>query len=169
MLQRRLIALAREVPWHVAGLASLGLLVSGLYVGQGLLLAEALRQILGGRDWWAITPLLAASVGLIAVHGSVLWLREVAARSTAATIKQRLRRRMYAHLLALGPGYLERTRTGSVQSTLVDGVEAIEGYLSYYGSVKEQVPDSGWWPASGDHGVGVGGGCSSRSGRRRAW
>ena len=132
MLQRRLVALAREVPWHVAGLIALGLLVSGLFVGQGLLLAEALRQILGGRDWWAITPLLAAVVGLIAVQGGVLWLRELLAKSTSATIKQRLRRRMYAHLLALGPGYLERTRTGAVQSTLVDGVEALEGYLSYY-------------------------------------
>jgi ATP-binding cassette subfamily C protein CydD len=132
MLQRRLVELAREVPWHVAGLVALGLLVTGLYVGQGLLLAEALRQILQGLSWSAITPLLAASVALIAVQGGVLWLREVLAKSTAATIKQRLRRRMYAHLLALGPGYLERTRTGAVQSTLVDGVEALEGYLSYY-------------------------------------
>ncbi len=40
MLHRRLVALAREVPWHVAGLVALGLLVSGLFVGQGLLLAD---------------------------------------------------------------------------------------------------------------------------------
>src|SRR3954451_1890707 len=100
MLQRRLLALAREVPWQIAGLIALGVLVSGLYVGQGLLLAEALRRIFQGADWWAITPLLAASLAPIALQGATLWLREVLAKPTAAAIKRRLRRRMYAHLLA---------------------------------------------------------------------
>ena len=51
---------------------------------------------------------------------------------TAAEVKVALRQRLYRVLLALGPGYLERTRTGTVQSTLVDGVEALEAYLGYY-------------------------------------
>ena len=51
---------------------------------------------------------------------------------TAAEVKVNLRQRLYRVLLALGPGYMERTRTGTVQSTLVDGVEALEAYMGYY-------------------------------------
>ena len=51
---------------------------------------------------------------------------------TAAEVKVALRQRLYRALLALGPGYMERTRTGTVQSTLVDGVEALEAYMGYY-------------------------------------
>ncbi|MFN8634266.1 MAG: site-specific integrase [Chloroflexota bacterium] len=44
-----------------------------------------------------------------------------------------------------------------------------ENVRSPLGSVKEQVPDSGCWQASREHRVSVGVGCSSRSGRCRAW
>ncbi|MGH3612039.1 MAG: hypothetical protein ACRDRK_05395 [Pseudonocardia sp.] len=37
-----------------------------------------------------------------------------------------------AKLLALGPGYLIRTRTGAVQTTTVDGIEALEYYYGRY-------------------------------------
>src|SRR5581483_4069440 len=47
-------------------------------------------------------------------------------------VKTRLRERLYRHLLALGPGYLERRQTGALVASAVDGVEALEVYYGKY-------------------------------------
>jgi ABC-type multidrug transport system fused ATPase/permease subunit len=132
MLHRRLLALLSIARPHVAVTVALGLAITATYVGQGVLAARSVARIFGGAAWGAILPLLGWIVALIALRLALLWLREVSAMATAATVKGRLRRQLYERLLTLGPGYLERTRTGSVRSTLVDGVEALEGYLGYY-------------------------------------
>lgn len=107
-------------------------MIAGTYVGQGLLTAQVVIRIFERADWASVVPLIGWALGLVLVRAVLLWLREIGAMATSAAVKQRLRRRLYTHLLALGPGYLERTDTGTVRSTLVDGVEALEGYLGYY-------------------------------------
>lgn len=37
-----------------------------------------------------------------------------------------------SRLLALGPGWLQRSRTGNVQSTVVDGVETLDNYVGQF-------------------------------------
>ncbi|NJO81365.1 MAG: thiol reductant ABC exporter subunit CydD [Blastochloris sp.] len=132
MLHRRLLALIAEVRSNVVLMVLLGLLIAGTYIGQGLLTAQVVIRIFERADWASVLPLLGWALALVAVRAVLLWLREIGAMATSAAVKQRLRRRLYTHLLALGPGYLERTDTGTVRSTLVDGVEALEGYLGYY-------------------------------------
>ncbi len=132
MLHRRLFALIAEVRSNVIVMVLLGLLITGTYVGQGLLTAQVAIRIFERADWASVVPLIGWALGLVLVRAVLLWLREIGAMATSAAVKQRLRRRLYTHLLALGPGYLERTDTGTVRSTLVDGVEALEGYLGYY-------------------------------------
>ena len=53
----------------------------------------------------------------------LLHLRETTGERTAVDVKQALRTRLYRHLLVLGPGYLERRRTGEWVASAVDGVE----------------------------------------------
>lgn len=78
-----------------------------------------------GRRW--TSP---AVIAVIVVARSVLvWAREVVAQAAAGLIKERLRDRLYGKLIALGPGYLTKTRTGAAQSTVV---EALEAYYSRY-------------------------------------
>jgi ABC-type multidrug transport system fused ATPase/permease subunit len=132
MLHPRLWSLLAQAPGRVALLVAIGLAIAATYVGQGVLIAQTVTRVFGRTGWNEILPLLLGVLGLIVVRMVVLWLREIVAMSTAAAVKQRLRQRLYAHLLVLGPGYLERTQTGTVRATLVDGVEALEGYLGYY-------------------------------------
>jgi ATP-binding cassette subfamily C protein CydD len=140
MFHRRLLVmtLTRKVRGYVFGTVALGLAISGTYVGQGILVAQVVGHILTkatrtlGTMGTTILPLLIGIGTLILVRAGLLWLREVSSIATAAAVKVALRRRLYAYLLVLGPGYLSRTRTGTVQSTLVDGVEALEGYLGSY-------------------------------------
>lgn len=132
MLNQRLFTLTRGVRWRIAGVVAVGLAVTATYVGQGLLAAWVVGSIFEGTAWPTVVPLLVGITVLIVARAAFLWLHEISAKATAAAAKQQLRRRLYAHLLLLGPGYLERNSTGKVQSNLADGVEALEAYFGYY-------------------------------------
>jgi ABC-type multidrug transport system fused ATPase/permease subunit len=110
----------------------LGLAVVGTYIAQGLLMARVLTIIFERTPLTHALPFISAILLLMVLRAGLQWLHQLTAARTSATVKHRLRGQLYAHLLALGPGYLERTRTGRVQSTLVDGVEGLERYLGFY-------------------------------------
>ena len=132
MVHRKMLALTEGTRARIALTVALGLAISGTFVAQGVAVALVVSRILAGEPWTgALAPV--GGVALLAAFRAVLlrW-REMSSMLTAAEVKVALRQRLYRALLALGPGYLERTRTGTVQSTLVDGVEALESYLGYY-------------------------------------
>lgn len=129
----RLLRLAGPIRWYVLLTAGIGLAITASYVIQGVLLARVLAVILsgGGLDAMVVVPLLGIAAALV-TRSVLLWSREVAAQLTAHQVKERLRGRVYDKLLALGPGYLVRHRTGDIQSTVVEGIEALETYFGRY-------------------------------------
>ena len=132
MLNRRLLALVRCARAQVLVAVAIGLAITATYLGQGLVVAHALARIFAGRPFSDITGLLLVALVLIGLRGGLIWAREQAATEIAATVKLTLRARLYEHLLALGPGYLLRTRTGMVLTTLVNGVESLDRYAAVF-------------------------------------
>lgn len=132
MLHRRLLALTRDVRGWLALLVLLGLLVAATFVAQGVLTALVIGQIFAGDPWQATLPFVALILGLVLLRGGLQWAENVGAKLMVVRIKERLRARLYTHLLDLGVGYLARERTGKVQATILDGVQHLEGYLSRY-------------------------------------
>lgn len=132
MLDIRLIRLTLPVWRYIALTTLIGLAVTGAYVAQGLVIARVIANVFNQVPWQSTVPMLGWLLGLLLIQALLQWGRELSAMTTAAAVKQNLRKRLYAHMLALGPGYLERNRTGAVQSTLVDGVEGLEAYTGYY-------------------------------------
>lgn len=132
MIHRRILALTSGVRWLLALAVAVGLAISATWVGQGILVAFIVRQILDGQGWTAIAPLLSATAALTVVRAALVIAREILAKRIAAAVKIKLRHRLFEKLLVLGPAYLQRAETGKVQSTLVDGVEALESYVGYY-------------------------------------
>lgn len=132
MVQRRLAGLAREAPGRVALTFSLALAAAACSVGQGLATGLAVREVFEGADVTDLSPYVAALAALVVARAGFLWLRDLAAHWTASAIKARLRHRLYAKLLDLGPGYTLLNRTGGIQATVVDGVEALQSYLGFY-------------------------------------
>lgn len=131
-INHRLFTLTGGVRRQITGTVALGLLITGTYIGQSIFVAVGVSRIFSGASWSTLTPIVLWILVLIALRAGLLWLREISSMATASAVKYSLRRRLYAHLLALGPGYLEHTRTGTVQSILVDGVESLEAYMGYY-------------------------------------
>lgn len=66
------------------------------------------------------------------VRGVLTVSRAGAEARAASEVKRAVRQRLVARLLADGPGGLQRTRTGTLQSTLVDGVETLDAYVGRF-------------------------------------
>jgi ATP-binding cassette subfamily C protein CydD len=116
------------------------LLTIGLGWGAGVatvLQAQYLSRIvsrvfLAGWTLAEAQPLLIALLLVALARAALLWGSEVAAFQVAGRVKTELRERLFAHLMALGPAYTRGERSGELTNTLVEGVEALEAYLSQY-------------------------------------
>jgi ABC-type multidrug transport system fused ATPase/permease subunit len=131
-LSSRLLSMAPQVRWRLAGIVVLLLCATATYVGQGVLVAHVLDRIFDGREVASVVPLLAVVAGLVAVRSVLLTVREAAALRASGIVKEAVRQKLVAKLLELGPGWLQRTRSGTAQSTLVDGVEKLDPYVGRF-------------------------------------
>lgn len=129
MLSRRLLALSGAARGRIAGLVGVGLAITATYVGQGLLVARALGSVLAGLPLDGVVPLVAGVIGLQVLRALFLVVRDEQAMAVGGIVKEEIRRRLYARLVELGPGYTIRGRSGDVTSTMVDGVEVMERYF----------------------------------------
>ena len=120
---RELLALTAGVRWRIAGLVVIGLLIVAASLASFVCAGRAIAAVFAGRAWSDFWFLIAAAAVAAVVRGVLLHWRETAGERTAAAVKQALRTRLYRHLLVLGPGYLERRRTGELVASAVDGVE----------------------------------------------
>ncbi|MGH8917141.1 MAG: hypothetical protein ACRD0H_02170, partial [Actinomycetes bacterium] len=128
----RLLRLAGGIRWYLIGNLAVGLAVTASYVVQGVLVAHILAGVFRGDGLTGLAAPLAGVAAALVVRAGLLWLSEVAAQLTAHRVKERVRGQVIDRVLALGPGYLARRRTGDVQTVAVEGVEALEAYFGRY-------------------------------------
>ncbi|MFJ5731755.1 ABC transporter ATP-binding protein/permease [Streptomyces paradoxus] len=101
------------------------------HLTQAALLALALAGLARG-DTSPLPWLLAAVVAVVGTRaGLTVWQRRTATRA-GARVRVALRDELLAHLGRLGPAHLTTARAGAVRTTLVDGVEGVDAYVSRY-------------------------------------
>lgn len=101
------------------------------HLAQAALLALALAHLARG-DTGSLPWLLAAVLAVVAARaGLALWQRRTATRA-GARVRVALRDELLTHLGRLGPAHLTTARAGAVRTTLVDGVEGVDAYVSRY-------------------------------------
>ncbi len=99
------------------------------HLAQAVLLALALAALARG-DTGPLPWLLAAVLAVVAARaGLAVWQRRTATRA-GARVRVALRDELVAHLGRLGPAYLTTARAGAVRTTLVEGVEGVDAYVS---------------------------------------
>ncbi|MCS7003447.1 MAG: ABC transporter transmembrane domain-containing protein, partial [Dehalococcoidia bacterium] len=131
-LTRPLWALTAGTRGAIIGLIVIGLAITALGLASLALLGYAIGAVFAGAGWDAIAPLLAAAAGVALVRGALLFAKDALGSHVATQVKTRLRVRIFEHLLTLGPGYLDRKRTGELVALAVDSVEALETYYARY-------------------------------------
>lgn len=101
------------------------------HLAQAVLLAVALADVARGRT--DRLPLLLGAVLGVVVARAVLGNRQRRTATRAgARVRVALRDELLAHLGRLGPAHLTTARAGAVRTTLVDGVEGVDAYVSRY-------------------------------------
>ncbi|MFN3762305.1 MAG: thiol reductant ABC exporter subunit CydD, partial [Anaerolineae bacterium] len=108
--------------------------VAGLLtIAQAALFSQIVDgAFLGGHTLSQEMPRLRLLLGVILARSAVSGLHEMTARAVAVRVKQALRRRLFAHIQALGPLYTRGQRTGELAATAVEGVEALDAYFSQF-------------------------------------
>lgn len=131
-LSRELLALTAGVRWPIGGLVAIGLAATAAHLASFVFAGKAIASAFAGRPLMDFWVLIAGAAAAAIARGILLYVRETAGERIAAAVKKALRIRLYRHLLVLGPGYLERRRTGELVASAVDGVEALETYYGKY-------------------------------------
>lgn len=131
-LNRRLLKLGRVVRRRTAVVAGLALGVSASYIVQALAVSAIVASGLAGRGLRQMSAMFVLVAGAAACRAVLLRRQQRASFAVASLLEEDLRSRLYAGLAALGPGYLLRHRTGGLQSTMVDGVEALGRYFALF-------------------------------------
>jgi len=126
------MALASGVRGWIAASVVMRLAVTVTYLGQALIMATILAQLLHGAGVQAQFGRLIALGAFVVLRMALLWASEIVAQSTAAVTKEKLRIALFEKIAELGPGYTGGARTGVIQHALVDGVEALENYFGSY-------------------------------------
>ncbi|WP_159774575.1 ABC transporter ATP-binding protein/permease [Streptomyces sp. HM190] len=101
------------------------------HLAQAVLLAVALADLARGTTD-RLPPLLGAVLGVVAVRAALDNRQRRTATRAGAGVRVALRDELLAHLGRLGPAHLTTARAGAVRTTLVDGVEGVDAYVSRY-------------------------------------
>lgn len=109
-------------------------LVSGLLlVWQAWLLSLVLdRAVTRGAPLQELLPPILGVASLLMVRALVGWAGEYAASLGAECIKSRLRQALFERMLANGPQWTAARVSGELAATLIDHVEAFEGFFVRY-------------------------------------
>ncbi|MFD3774939.1 thiol reductant ABC exporter subunit CydD [Streptomyces sp. NPDC058612] len=129
----RLLRYARSTRLFLGAVVVLGLAGAGLVVGQAMLMAEIIVGAFeDGLDGAALrTPLLLLAAVALG-RALVAWLTELAAHRAGAAVKSELRGRLLERAADLGPGRIDKQRTGSLVALATRGVDALDDYFSRY-------------------------------------
>ncbi|MGV9224456.1 thiol reductant ABC exporter subunit CydD [Streptomyces albogriseolus] len=129
----RLLRYARATRGFLAAVVGLGAVGAGLVVAQAMLIAEiVVGSFQDGRSVGELRTPLLLLVAVAAGRSLVGWLTELAAHRASAAVKSELRGRLLDRATALGPGWLDGQRTGSLVTLATRGVDALDGYFSRY-------------------------------------
>ena len=128
----RLFAMTDGYRLRILAAVVMGLVAIGAGIARLALSGLVIAQVFQGAALSTLTAPLIGVAGLIALRGLFQYLRDAVSDQTANAVKIALRRRLYEHSLALGPGHFDRRRTGDVLMSLVEGVESLETFFGQY-------------------------------------
>ncbi len=132
-MHRRLLALARDSRFSLALTILSGSMAGLLTIWQAWLISRTVTGVfLEGQTLVQVTGWLHLLLVIMTGRGVLAWVNEVSANAVAVSIKTDLRKRLFAHIQALGPAYTRAERTGELTMAAMEGIEALDAYFSQY-------------------------------------
>ena len=118
---------------YLGAAVGIGLLAAAATIIQMVLLAGiVVRVFQEDAGAGGVRTQIALLVCMAIVRAGLIWAREAVAGRGAVRVKSGIRRKLYAHILRLGPAFAKGERTGELTTTATDGVERLEPYFARY-------------------------------------
>lgn len=132
LIHKRILELIRGVEIFLFSKSLLGLIILGTYIGQAVFLGRFVAQLYAAAPFSEMRVNLLIIALFLAGRVFLVWANQIYGKWIVGHVKNRLRGRAYQKLCELGPAYLTHSRTGELESTIVAGVDYLEGYLTLY-------------------------------------
>ena len=128
----RLLSLAKTHVKSFFTMSVMGVFITATYVGQGFLLAIILRDVVIGANPTGIAKPILGVAALVAVRALLFLVRETLGARVATAMAAELREKLFHRLIDLGPGWVNATRQGALQSSFTTSVEALQRYFQEF-------------------------------------
>ncbi len=132
-LEPRLLKLVRSSAAGLILAVVFGLAAGLLAIAQARILSSVIAGVfLRGDGFGEVRGWMTWLLGAIVVRAAAGYTGDWHAAGLARKIKTELRKRLYAHMVRLGPVGLSRKPAGETAATLLQGVDTLEAYFSQF-------------------------------------
>ena len=131
--EARLLGRAPGARVRLALAIACGFAAAVLVVGQAYLLSVVIASVFLGGESLATVALPLAVVALLAVlRAPLLLAADALAQAASSRVRASLRADLTGKLLALGPAWTGRERTGELVAVMTDGLDDVDAYLTSF-------------------------------------
>jgi ATP-binding cassette, subfamily C, bacterial CydCD len=131
-LDRRLIRLTRGVRRRILAAACVGLCAVFAGLARLTLSGLVIAGVLLGKPFPSLILPIGGIIACTVLRGLLQFLRDRISQGTAARVKVELRRQLFEHALAMGPGQFDQSRTGDVLTIMGEGVERLQVFFGQF-------------------------------------
>lgn len=129
----RLLQEARSIRRGLIASVLLGTISSIPLILSAYVLSQIVAGVfLAGQTLQEVRLQIFLILALQILRAGLNWGSENTAAHAAGRIEHSLRQRTAKHLLALGPSFTRRERTGELSNTVLEGIEALDSYFRQY-------------------------------------
>jgi ATP-binding cassette, subfamily C, bacterial CydD len=128
----RLVRHASAARGYLTIVVGLGIGTTALVLAQASLLAHALAGAARGTGVTALRGTIVALAVVLLARALAAFGGEAAALRAAAIVKSRLRRRLVAHSVRLGPAWLTGQQPGEIATLATKGLDTLDAYFARY-------------------------------------
>ncbi|MCX6525522.1 MAG: thiol reductant ABC exporter subunit CydD [Actinobacteria bacterium] len=133
MWPRSLLAEQPQVRKWVGISILLGLSAAGILVAWTILLAGVINDgFIKEQTLSGVLPTLVLMAALLLLRALCIWLAENSSQHASGLLRRKVRSDSLAHLIAVGPAGLSAERTAELTSTLGQGVDSLDAYVSRF-------------------------------------
>lgn len=130
-IHRKLFTLAKNVHGFFTGIATTSLLITAVILAQMYLLSVIIAEVFITSSFTR-PYLLYLLLGCIFARSFLLWFREKFSHQKSIKIRSSLRKRLFNHMIQLGPSYTQSHKTGELIANITEGTDKLDDYFSRY-------------------------------------
>ncbi|HUK40984.1 MAG TPA: ABC transporter transmembrane domain-containing protein, partial [Candidatus Acidoferrales bacterium] len=131
-LDKRLLRMTKGVRPRILAAAFVGLCAVFAGLARLTLSGLIIANVLSGKPFFSFILPIGGIIACTVLRSLLQFFRDGISQGTAARVKVDLRRQLFEHALAMGPGQFDQSRTGDVLTILGESVERLQVFFGQF-------------------------------------